>query len=58
VLSLTLIAFSTSIDTSTKIGERICKSSDWQNDEPISSPDDCDVRKLRRGLVSGCVALQ
>lgn len=33
--------FCASIDTSVKSGARICRQSDWLNDEPITSPGDC-----------------
>jgi len=48
--------FCISIDTSTKIGDRICKSSDWQNDEPLTSPKDCAVLKHGQGEAAACVA--
>jgi hypothetical protein len=50
-----LTQFCTSIDTSTKTGERICKSSDWKNDEPIGNPEDCAAQKQRKEQPSVCV---
>jgi hypothetical protein len=47
--------FCSSIDTSTKIGVRICRSSDWQNDEPITNPRDCTVQRQGRGQPQLCV---
>jgi hypothetical protein len=50
-----LTQFCTSIDASTKIGEKICKSSDWKNDEPLGNPEDCAVQKQGKGQPSVCV---
>ena len=53
-----LTQFCDSIDTSTKVGERICKSSDWLNDEAITGPKDCGVLKQGRRLPTVCVPVQ
>ncbi len=48
--------FCISIDASTKAGAKICKMSDWRNDEPVGNPEDCSVQKQGRGQPSLCVA--
>jgi hypothetical protein len=48
--------FCGSIDASTKTGERICKSSDWQNDEALGNAGGCAIQKQGRGQPSLCVA--
>jgi hypothetical protein len=50
--------FCSAIDTSTKIGARICRQSDWRNDEPLTSPKDCAVMNQGGGLPSVCVVAQ
>ena len=50
-----LAQFCAGIHASTKIGARICRQSDWRNDEPITSPKDCAVMKQGGGLPSLCV---
>ncbi len=49
--------FCSTIDTSTKAGERICKSSDWRNDEPVTKPKDCAVLKGTATLPAACRSL-
>jgi hypothetical protein len=50
-----LAQFCAAIDTSTSVGTRTCKASDWRNDEPITTPKDCAVLKQGRGEPSVCV---
>jgi hypothetical protein len=50
-----LAQFCSSIDTSTKVGERACRSSDWLNDEAITAPKDCALQKQGRGQPPLCV---
>lgn len=53
------LQFCWAIDMSTKIGARICRQSDWRNDEPLSkNPHDC-VGLLKQGdrQPSACTAL-
>jgi uncharacterized repeat protein (TIGR01451 family) len=47
--------FCRSIDTSTKVGARACKASDWGNDEPLTGPKDCAAQKQGRGEPPLCV---
>ena len=41
--------FCASIDTTTRLGKRICKGSDWKNDEPLRRPADRDCTIDRGG---------
>ncbi|MCH7869778.1 MAG: hypothetical protein IH881_18940 [Myxococcales bacterium] len=47
--------FCAAIDASTRMGEAVCKMSDWQNDEPLGNAGDCAIQKQGRGQPSVCV---
>ena len=55
-----LTQFCRAISASTSEGVRICNASDWRNDEPTTSPDDCVARKLpkKRGRGVICTPAQ
>ena len=44
-----LSQFCSNIDTSTVYGRRVCRRSDWKNDEPLKKKGDCIVIKEREG---------
>ena len=46
--------FCAAIDASTRMGEAVCKMSDWQNDEPLGNPADCAAQKQGKGQPSVC----
>jgi len=50
-----LSQFCSDIDVSTRTGMKICKASDWRNDEPLGSPEDCKVLKQGKRVPKLCV---
>ena len=48
-----LTQFCASIDTSTRIGVRTCRESDWMNDEPLTHARDCSIDRLSGLCVPG-----
>jgi hypothetical protein len=42
--------FCTAIDTSSRHGRKICRHSDWQNDEPLKYRGDCKTIRQGKGL--------
>ena len=44
-----LAEFCNAIDTSTNHGRKICKQSDWRNDEPLKNQGDCKAVKQGKG---------